>query len=761
MIAIVFSSYILSLLIPLLYNVLKKNTGWLLALFASFLFLYFANYIRPVSNGEVFSFHYPWVPSIKVNLSFLVDGLSLLFSLLITGVGALVFAYSKSYMSEGKRTSRFYLYMLIFMGSMIGLVLSSNLISLFVFWELTSISSYMLIGLYHEREKARRAALQALLITAGGGLALLAGILILGQIGGTYEFTELLTKNDLIRSHQLYLTVLILVLAGAFTKSAQFPFHFWLPGAMEAPTPVSAYLHSATMVTAGVYLLARLSPVLGQTSQWHYIVTTFGAITMILGAVVAFRESDLKRILAYSTVSALGTLILLIGLDTTLSIKAAMVFLLVHSLYKGALFLVSGSISQETGTRSIKDLGGLYKSMPLTAAAALLAALSMAGLPPLLGFISKELIYEAKMQTPDAGILLTLSGVISNIIIVAVAGILSIQVFFGKIKKTSRSPGEVPFPMLLGPLILALAGLFIALFADTLAKPLISPAVSAVRAEQVVVKLSLWHGINLVLLLSIVTAAFGIIIYIFRERLKHFLNLIPIQLSADYIYDMGLKGLNFIARGQTRIIQNGYLSNYIQVVIFTALVLVGGSYFFKSWPEIVFSDFNIKFYELITALMILTGAAMTIFTTSRLTAIVGLGVVGYGITIIFILFGAPDLAITLFTIETLTVILFVLAIYRLPKFLYFSSKAIKLRDGILAILLGGLITILLLSVISLPVDTQLKEYFGQASMPLGKGLNVVNVILVDFRALDTLGETIVLAVAAIGIYALLKLRMEK
>ena len=435
MIAIIASSFIFSLFIPLLYSTLKKNTGWVLALFASFLFIYFAGYIKPVSNGEIFSFHFSWIPSINVNLSFLVDGLSLLFTLLITGVGALVFVYSKSYMNESSRSSRFYLHMLIFMGSMIGLVLSSNLISLFVFWELTSISSYMLIGLYHEREKARSAALQALLITAGGGLALLAGILIIGQVTGSYEFTEILTKSDLIKSHQLYLTVLLLVLAGAFTKSAQFPFHFWLPGAMEAPTPVSAYLHSATMVTAGVYLLARLSPVLGQTEQWYYIVTSVGAITMIVGAVVALMESDLKRILAYSTVSALGTLVLLIGLDTTLSVKAAMVFLLVHSLYKGALFLISGSVSKETGTRDTKDLGGIYKAMPFTAAAALLAALSMAGLPPLLGFISKELMYEAKLQAPDAATLITILGVASNILIVAVAGILAIQVFFGKLRR--------------------------------------------------------------------------------------------------------------------------------------------------------------------------------------------------------------------------------------------------------------------------------------------------------------------------------------
>ena len=315
--------------------------------------------------------------------------------------------------------------------------------------------------------------------------------------------------------------------------------------------------------------------------------------------------------------------------------------------------------------------------------------------------------------------------------------------------------------MLFGPLVLALGSLFIGLFPNNLAKPLIAPAVSAVRAEQAVIKLSLWHGFNTVLLLSVITVACGIIIYLFRNRAKHFLSLMPLHFKADRIYEAGLKGLNMISLSQTKIIQNGYLSNYIQVVIITALVLVGGTYFYLAEPSFVLTGLDIKFYQLIAALMILTGAAISIFASSRLTAIVGLGVVGYGITIIFILFGAPDLAITLFAIETLTVILFVLAIYRLPKFLYFSSKAIRFRDATLAILFGGLITVLLLGVIALPPNTILKDYFGAASMPLGKGLNVVNVILVDFRALDTLGETIVLAAAAIGIYALLKLRMEK
>lgn len=761
MIVIVLSTFVLSFLSPLLYRYLKRLTGWLLSIYAFGLTLYFGTYASSVSSGAVFNFQQRWVPSLGINFSFLLDGLSLLFSLLITAVGGLVFAYASSYMPEDRKTPRFYLHTLIFMASMIGLVLSENLITMFVFWELTSISSYMLIGFYHEREASRSSALQALLITAGGGLALLAAILIIGEISGTYGLIELLNGNDIIRSHPLYLTILVLVLAGAFTKSAQFPFHFWLPSAMEAPTPVSAYLHSATMVTAGVYLLARLNSLLGGTDAWHYIITSIGAVTMLVGAVVSLYQLDLKRILAYSTVSALGTLMLLLGLDTELSIKAAMVFLLVHSLYKGSLFLVAGTIDHETGTRDLNSLGGLHKSMPVTALAACLAALSMAGLPPLFGFIAKELVYEAKLQTPDIGTLITIVGISANIILVAVAGILSIQVFFGAQRHTPKNPHEAPFSMLLGPIVLSLGGLVIGLLPDTVAKPLVSAAVSAVRAEQTTIKLALWHGINPILVLGLLTVFCGAVIYLVREKIKRILSHIPNGLRTDYVYNIPLTALKKAAHAQTRITQRGYLSYYILIVVMTTIGLVGGTFFYKSDIVFNFTNLQINVYEILIALSIILGAGISILTSSRLTSIVGLGVVGFGITMIFVLFSAPDLAITQFAIETLTVILFVLVIYRLPKFLPLSSDSLKLRDGLVSLLFGGLITILLLSIMSNPMISDLKGYFGDNSLSLGKGLNVVNVILVDFRALDTLGECIVLAVAAIGIYALLKLRIEK
>lgn len=758
---IVLSGFIFSLMIPFIYRYTKKLTGWIVAIYSLFLMLYFGSFVGAVSSGDVFNVHHSWVPSLNISFSFLLDGLSLLFSILITGVGTLVFAYANSYLPDDNKKPRFYLYILVFMSSMLGLVLSENLLTMFVFWELTSISSYMLIGFYHEREASRKSALQALLITAGGGLALLAGILIMGEVSGTYSINVLLNQSDIIRSNPLYLTILILVLIGAFTKSAQFPFHFWLPGAMEAPAPVSAYLHSATMVTAGVYLLARLNPFLGGTAEWHYILTTIGALTMLIGAIVSLYQSDLKRMLAYSTVSALGTMVLLLGLDTELSIKAAMVFLLVHSLYKGSLFLVAGSIDHETGIRNVNSIGGLFKAMPITAIAACLAALSMAGLPPLFGFIAKELVYEAKLQTPDIGTIVAIIGILSNIVLVAVAGILSIQIFFGPKKETPKKPHEAPISMILGPIVLSICGLIIGLFPDSLAKPLVSAAVSAVRAEQTTIKLALWHGINPILMLGVLTIIGGVIVYLARKRVIKILQYIPSNLRADYLYNLSLSGLNKLARTQTKVIQSGYLSYYVMIVIVTVIALVGGIFFYKSGNSINITNTEIALHEIMIVLAIIIGIGISIFTSSRLTAIVGLGVVGFGITIIFILFGAPDLAITQFAIETLTVILFVLAIYKLPKFLPLSVDSVKYRDAVVSILFGGLITVLLLNVISVPMVSDLKTYFGDNSLSLGKGLNVVNVILVDFRALDTLGEAIVLAVASLGIYSLLKLRIEK
>jgi multicomponent Na+:H+ antiporter subunit A len=691
-----------------------------------------------------------------VALSFRLDGLSLLFALLITGIGALVIFYAAAYLGEKPGLGRFLALILLFLFAMLGLVLADNLGCLFVFWELTSISSYLLIGFRHRREGARAAALQALLVTGAGGLALLAGFLLLGQAGGTFEITELAGNADRVRSHDLYFPALLLVLLGAFTKSAQFPFHFWLPGAMEAPAPVSAYLHSATMVNAGIYLLARLSGVLGGTDAWYRLITWAGAATMLFGALAAFPQRDMKRLLALSTVSVLGTLTLLVGLDTAASMKAAMVLLLVHSLYKAALFLAAGSVEHETGTRDLSELSGLRGTMPWTALAACLAALSMAGLPPLLGFIGKELLYEAKIQAPEGAIAVTLAGVGGNIVMVVLAGLLSVRLFFGRSRWPGGAPHEAPSAMWLAPLAMAGLGLAIGL-APGSASAVVEPAVNAVRAEHVVVDLKLWHGLNPVLALSVFTLLGGGCLFAAHGRLARFARHLQAPgWGPSRWYETAIGSATALARAQTRVLQSGYLRIYLSVVLTTAVLAAGYPLLrHASWREGGWTN-DFQIHELALAATILLAAVAVVRSTSRLAAVAALGAAGFGVSLLFLLFGAPDLAITQFAVETLSVILFVLVLYRLPRFARLSSARARFRDAAVALAGGGLMTGLLLAVTAGPPASRLAPYFAANSLSAANGRNIVNVILVDFRALDTLGEITVLAAAAIGVLTLLR-----
>ncbi|HET9529745.1 MAG TPA: proton-conducting transporter membrane subunit, partial [Blastocatellia bacterium] len=561
------SGFTLSLAAPWIYRLGRDATGWLRAILPLGLFLYFASFASRVAAGETFAVSYPWVAGLDINLSFYVDGLSLMFALLICGIGALVVVYSGGYLAGHAYLGRFYSFLLMFMASMLGLVLADNLITLFVFWELTSLSSYLLIGFDHESERSRAAALQALLVTGGGGLALMAGLVMLGLIGGSFEMSVLLNRGDAVRSHALYLPALLLVLAGAFTKSAQFPFHFWLPAAMEAPTPVSAYLHSATMVKAGIYLMARLSPVLGGTEAWHYTVTIAGAATMLIGGYLALNKTDLKQILAYSTVSALGTLTLLLGIGTEGAVKAAMVFLLAHALYKGALFMIAGAVDHETGTRDVEQLGGLRQVMPITAAAALLAALSLAGLGPFLSFIGKEMLFEAVWESRQARAVLAPAAVIAGAMFVAVAAIVVVRPFFGRLKETPRRAHEAPLSLWLGPALLSIKGLLIGIFPGLAAAWVISPSVAAVLKEPSVVVLSLWHGLNPALVMSAIAFVLGLLIYYAWKALRRTSSKLDRLFGwgpASW-YSLLLDGVGTLALAQTRVLQSGYLSFYLLI----------------------------------------------------------------------------------------------------------------------------------------------------------------------------------------------------
>jgi multicomponent Na+:H+ antiporter subunit A len=757
---VILSGFAASLAAPWLFRITRARTGLVLAVLPLLITAHFLSHIPGMTAGEVHRTSYPWVEALGLNLSFQVDGLSVIFSLLIAGIGTLVLIYSSGYMGDHHQGGRFYAYMLMFMASMLGLVNADNMLALFVFWELTSISSYLLIGFNHESEAARDGAWQALLVTAGGGLALLAGLVLLGQAGGSFEISGLL--GDSVRGHELYLPILVLVLAGAFTKSAQFPFYFWLPAAMEAPSPVSAYLHSATMVKAGVYLLARLSPVLGGTEAWFYALTIVGATTMAVGAFLAIQQTDLKRILAYTTVSALGMLVLLLGVGTDLAVEAAMAFLLAHAFYKGALFLVAGAVDHETGTRDILKVRGLRLVMPVTATFAVAAAISMAGLPPTFGFIGKELLYEALLVAPVWSVFLIGLTILSNIFYIAAAGLAGLLPFVGRQLVSPKKVHEAPATMWAGPALLAALGLAAGISPRLLGKGLVAPGTSAVLGRPVEVDLALWHGITVALLLSTLTVAFAIAAYGGRDILRRAAtDWNPLRnLGPATWYHLAFDGVFALARWQTRVLQNGYLRYYIATIILTTVGLAGYTLVGRSgfvWP----ADWGeAHYYEVLIALITIAAALVATRANSRLAAVVGVGVAGYGTGLIFLLFGAPDLAMTQILVDTLTIILLVLAFYRMPNFKKLSGAATRVRDVIVALSAGALVTGLVLAVTWSRVLPSVSGYFAESSVPLAHGRNLVNVILVDFRSLDTLGEIIVLVLAGVGVYAILKLRPE-
>lgn len=756
----------MALIAPWVVRMAPRGAGWILGLAVCGVAVRIAWHFPLIAAGEAVQTSVPWLPGLGVHWSFYLDGLSLTFGLLITGIGALVLIYAGSYWSGHAHLGRLQALLLAFMASMLGVVFANNVFTLFIFWELTGLASYFLIGINHEKAAARSAALQALLVTCVGGLALLAGFILLGAAGGSYELSLLAAERSAIVEHALYVPMLCLILLGAFTKSAQYPFHFWLPRAMEAPTPVSAYLHSATMVKAGVYLLARISPTLGGTPVWNALVTFFGAVTFVVGAAMALGQSDLKRVLAYSTVSILGALTLLVGLGTPQAATAAMLLLIAHAFYKAALFLVAGAVEHGTGTRDLKRLGGLARVMPMTAAAAVLAAASNAGLPPLLGFIAKEGVYEATVSATGGAVLVTVAMVAGNMLLVCVAGMVGWRPFFGstdrKPSAPTYDPHESPPSMWIGPLLLALGSLALG-FVPALADTIVAAGAASICGKPVDVHLAVWHGFNLVVGLSAATLVGGVAIYFRRESLLS--RLIWLQtlgrFGPERGYWIGMDGLGILARWQTRMLQSGNLRSYL-VIIFLTVISLAGYALMRDVGSLAIIDWtNVAIYEIVPPILILGGTVLVAQSVSRLAAVTALGAVGYGVVLIFALFGAPDLAMTQFAIETLTVILFVFVLYRLPRFVRFSSFAVRVRDMAIAGTLGGLITLILLAATSEPLQTSVSDYLTEQSVPLGKGRNVVNVILVDFRALDTLGEITVLAIAAIGVHALMRQNVSK
>lgn len=746
---------------------LKKQKAVILALVQMGAFAWFAIRIPEITSVDSQTLFIEWIPQLGLNLEFILDGLTIAFALLVTGIGTLVFLYAQAYMKSYKGTDKFFFYLMLFSGAMLGLVLSANLIQLFIFWELTSFLSYFLISYFHEKESARKAAFQSLYITGFGGLSMLAGIVLLGSVIDSYSLNDWMANAEALKESHLYLPGLLLILVGVFTKSAQFPFHFWLPGAMQAPAPVSSYLHSATMVKAGVFLLARLSPVLSGTPEWVYIISLVGVLTMLTGSYFAITQNDLKGILAYTTINALGVLVLLLGINTKESIKAAMLFLFIHAFYKATLFMVAGLIEKKTGTRELSKLGGLVKYMPFTFVIALLSLLSMAGLPPLLGFLGKELIYEAKVQSPGIASLVLVLGVSSNIFMVAVSLFFARKVFLGKPNTFDKLPNEKGLPFLIGPGLLALLSLVLGLFPGNLGNAIIKPALSVVYAEAVDVKLYLWHGFNQVFFLSLLTIVLGLGLYLAMLKRKQVLeiwckvNKVIFSVQLDEVFAWIMEKFVVISKLKTKTVQHGYHRYYIlTIIVFTSLLLWFQVFVTRSWDFGI--SFTLKpFYISGLAVVIVLAAIASTVSRSRIVTIIAMGVAGYGISLIFLYYSAVDLAITQILVETLTVVMFMAILQKLPRFAVLSSKRTRFRDLMIALGFGSVMTILALKAVNVNLNPTISDFFIENSYDRAFGENVVNVILVDFRALDTLGEVTVLTIAAVGVYLLLKTKSSK
>ncbi len=711
------------------------------------------------SAGGSFRLALPWAPELGAGLSFVIDGLAVFFVLIISAVGFFVTVYSVDYMHGDKQAGRFFLFLHAFMLSMLGLVTADNLLLLFVFWELTTIFSYLLIGFEHEKEDSRRSARQALLVTGAGGLCLLAGFLLLEIIAGTYEMSAITGLSASVRAHPLYLPVLILVFLGAFTKSAQFPFHFWLPDAMSAPAPISAFLHSATMVKAGIYLLARFHPILGGTLAWSAPLIGIGALTAAWSALLALGQTDLKKILAYTTLAALGIMTMFLGGRTTPSLTAAMTFLLVHSIYKSGLFLSAGIIDHQAGTREVPGLGGLLTEMPATAFAVFAACLSMAGFPLFFGFIGKEIMYKGALAESLCPGLTAGAAVLANSLMAAVGGILSICVFLGKKKQAKASKGEAPFCMLCGPLFLGGLGILFGLIPDRVGSWLVEPAVRSFHFTEEKIELALFHGINEPLLLSAATLLLGICFYLRREGMYKFVSSAAGRLPAagPGIYDKSIRAVSGLGKLETRIIQNGSFHRYLFVSA-SAFVLAAGGGFLSAgfyWPGFTFPVLSAWQWLL---LLVIAAAVVTVVAARViLLAICAVGAAGAAIALIFLSFGAPDLALTQLLVETLTVVIVSIIILRLPRLPGKRSiRPSRIADGVLAAGTGAMVTLLLLAVVSTPLDRSVTAFFEKNSYAAAHGRNIVNVILVDFRGMDTLGEVIVVAAAGLAAYALIE-----
>lgn len=730
-----------------------------------------------VRGGGVVEQRIGWLPALGLDLVFRVDGFAWMFALLVLGIGALVVLYARYYMSPADPVPRFFSFLLAFMASMLGVVLSGNLIQIVLFWEMTSLFSFLLIGYWHHRADARRGARMALIVTGSGGLALFAGMLLLGRIAGSYELDVVLASGDAIRAHPMYPVMLALVLLGTLTKSAQFPFHFWLPHAMAAPTPVSAYLHSATMVKAGVFLMARLWPALSGTEAWFWMVGGAGAVTLVLGAYAAMFQNDLKGLLAYSTISHLGLITLLLGLNSPMAAVAAVFHIMNHATFKASLFMAAGIIDHESGTRDIRVLNGLFKAMPYTATLAMVASASMAGVPLLNGFLSKEMFFAETVFVSSAPwvefalpTLATLAGLFS----VAYALRFSVDVFIGKLATDLPRPPHEPARWMRVPVeLLVLACLVVGMFpAVSVGWLLEAAALPVVGGVLPAYSLAVWHGFNAPLMMSLVALAGGIALYLFlRVQRQHGRLLRPPfvhRLSGKRLFERVLLVGSWTARATLKRVGTQRLQTQMLCLVLVAVVVAVAGHWHTELhagdrPRVAGSPSFVVLW--------LVGVACAIGCAwqakyHRLVALILAGGAGLVTCITFVWFSAPDLALTQLAVETVTTVLLLLGLRWLPKRIErddapglgeaLRARLRRWRDFALAVVAGAGMAALSFAMLTRPSAQSISPFFIERALPEGGGTNVVNVMLVDFRAFDTFGEITVLAAVALTVYALLR-----
>lgn len=771
-----------------LRHIRQIHLGWFVLVIPTALFILLSMKIPLIANGQNVIHKMNWIPSYHINFISHLDGLSMLFGLLITGIGALVVLYSIYYLSADQSLVHFYIYLLLFMGSMLGIVFSDHLLVLYVFWELTSISSFLLIAYWYQRKGSRYGAKKALHITVLGGFAMLTGFLLLYSMTGTFSLTETIALAGDIKGNTLLIPTMLLILLGAFTKSAQFPFHIWLPDAMEAPTPVSAYLHSATMVKAGIYLVARFTPIFGGEAVWFWTITIFGLFTLFWGAFIAIRQTDLKALLAYSTISQLGLIMSLFGVGSlsfhpsveigtvlySQAIFAALFHLVNHSTFKGTLFMVIGIIDYQVGTRDLRRLGGLMSLMPISFTIATIGSFSMAGLPPFNGFLSKEMFFTAMLHVSEFDFL-TMEFITVAFPVIAWIGsvftflycmMIVFQTFFGPYHEQPLvKVQEPPFGMLLPPIVLASLVILFFVFPNVVGDYIIKPAVISIYPAitmDSIGNIAHWHGFSTELWMTIGIVLLGMLLYWYRTYYQKIYIVFPTSMSLDNLYNRTLEYADKYAKLITDSYMTGKLRHYFMYVFIFFAVLIGVSFF--SMDAFLFSlqqDQPVNLFVWIIAGTIVIAGITILFAKSRLTAVILNGYVGFSIAMLFVLFRAPDLALTQLVIETVTTTLFLLCFYFLPEWKKRTeTKGANAGRLLVAILTGAVFTVVALAVKSGRLAPSISEFYHQADELTG-GKNIVNTILGDFRAFDTMLEVVVLFIAGIGVYTLISHQKQK